>query len=1005
MIHQQLLRRAVAGRDPALVDFVETLAPRLLERFATIPALGGSGQQAAISDPCLPDRLARYRDEELERFSHNFDQSLTAHILNGLFAGMRMAEELPPGKALSDIEKRLWVMGYIVHDYTKVYGVKVDAGQLDAIRQVVRCLGKDLGFDAYLPGWLDYLDDVVFLAQNTQKVQGANLNLRDYHLRTRLRRLEKMRMLCSYADVLVHIRTPSEVMLPGSDGRNRAVNLGKTLDDLFGAGQAPRLAYHKLTEVRGLLSNLVNNAVMAELKAQGYQPYLFFPDGVVYLAAPGLQASVDPAAIAETVWERVVDIISESENFGIKPWTTGFLVSSALYTIAGLSGVLDAGRRRAMRLTSNKSPARLYGFFTGKSENDLKKLFGGDMEQVKAEQETVVTAQDIPADGRVHKLGEFLTMVYREVRKKYKKAPDISPLLLKTLAIDDLVTSEETKQQKGGTYFGWFYAASRFIQANPGLDENGIDDTMQRLSRQVLIWVEEQDLKAKDSAALKDTVCKYVSGLIVVDGSQPGAAIDVKASFAQELDRYTKAKAERRPQCSLCSTPFDAVFQEATEMPFINQQYSNKSPLSVPMLVRGVCPVCRVEMILRLVQQEGATEGNRPINLYLYPTYFFTLETERVAKSFVIEMRDLDVFALRQHLRDEGFSLNAFLRYEDFLGDETMQRRGVRPPRYREGEFAGLIFTSLTPLGRKPTDTDAWIIPALLAVGIPLLLDVKLVASPSFVPLFPSGADFHETVILDGPHTFTQHVWGTDRFRVNEVEQALIRLLELYDLHLDVFSERRKPHWAQINAIVKDIVTDPYYVFSYYERKERSQRAKKRKGKKGGKQSSFKGISPQDIERYMEIYYTLGGETDMGIIGKLVDAYAAFYRVDWKKLDSAYGVLRPLGTALDVVVESDPRTDRDDLILLVAGSVNDDQGRVRENQAEGFDPVVTNKSLGSYPERLALSRQRIEEFATICVDDLFAGYCRGDRAILRERTNRLRSAARFYYLRNYGYQK
>jgi CRISPR-associated protein Csc3 len=320
---------------------------------------------------------------------------------------------------------------------------------------------------------------------------------------------------------------------------------------------------------------------------------------------------------------------------------------------------------------------------------------------------------------------------------------------------------------------------------------------------------------------------------------------------------------------------------------------------------------------------------------------------------------------------------------------------------YRETEPAGLIFGSLNPLGRKPTDTDAWIIPALLGVGIPLLLDVKVVATPSFVPLFPSGADFRGTTLLDGPHAFITHVWGRDRFRVDELEEALIKLLELYDLHLDVFAKGYEPNWPQLNAVAKDVATAPYYVFSYYERKERGGSARQRRRKKGGQQSTFKGIPRRDLERYFEIYKVLGGESDMGIIGKLVDAYAAFYRPDWKKLDSAYAVLRPLGTAMDVIVKSKPHTERDDLFLLVTGAVNDDIDRVRADQAEGWIPLKTED-----PEQrwFPLLRQKIEEFARLCVDDLFYGCCQGDRAQLREQLNRLRSAARFYYLQKYGYQ-
>ena len=1000
MVHQELLRRAVIGRLPVLVDFVETLAPRLLERFSTIPALGGSGRPQSLTDPRLPDGLSCFTKEELALFGErNPDQSLTAHILNGLFAGLRMAERLPAEKALSDVEQRLWVLGYIVHDYTKVYGIKVPAGQLDTIRQVVCCLGEDLDFDSYLPHWLDHLDDIVFLAQNTQKVDGANLNLRDYQLKTHTRRLDVLRLLASYADVLVHIKSPSEVMLRASDGRNRAANLRKTLTDLFGTGRAPRMAYHKLTDVRGLLSNLMNNGIMTELKQQGHEPYLFFPSGVVYLSDPGAEARVDPQAVANAVWQRVLEIVGDSETFGVRRAGTGFIPSSALYELTGLEGVLAAGRRKAMGITSSKAAARLYGFFTGESESDLKQRFGNDAEQVQKAQERLVKERGVPFDVRVDQLGEFLTMVYRTVRRNYKRAPDVRQVLLDTLSLKGQVTPAETIQQKGGTYFGWFYAASRYMQLHPGLDDFGVEDTMRDVSEHVLVWVKENELEAKIGKGLDKAVKEYLAAQIEVDGQKIDSNGNSRRTFVQEINRYMTAKEDRKRLCSTCSSPYEAVEQEATEVPFVNQQYSNKNPLDVSMLIRGICPVCRIELILRLVQQEGLSEKRKPIQIYLYPTYFFTLESECVAKSFLMEMADLNLFALRHYLRAEGFSLEAFLNFDGFLSAGSRRRRGVRTPKYQEGEPAGLVFGSLTPLGRKPTDTDAWIIPALLAVGLPLLLDVKAVVTPSFVPLYRSGADFRETAILDSPHAFTSHTWGRDRFRVDELEEALLKLLELYDLHLDVFAEGYDPHWAQINAVVKDIATDPYHVFSYYERKERSRRARRRKDKKGGRQLTFNGISNQDVERYLEIYHSLGGETDMGIIGKLVDAYATFYRA--QKLDSAYGVLRPLGSAMDVIVKSDPRTQRGDLILLVAGAVNDDIDRVRGDQAEGWIPLKTEE-----PEQrwFPLLRQKIEGFSQLCVDDLFYSYCQGDRAVLRERLNRLRSAARFYYLQNYGYK-
>ncbi len=58
-------------------------------------------------------------------------------------------------------------------------------------------------------------------------------------------------MLSSITDLLVHITSPSDAQFRDARGRDIAYNLRQKLDTLFGSDLAPRLAYHKLLEVRG----------------------------------------------------------------------------------------------------------------------------------------------------------------------------------------------------------------------------------------------------------------------------------------------------------------------------------------------------------------------------------------------------------------------------------------------------------------------------------------------------------------------------------------------------------------------------------------------------------------------------------------------------------------------------------------------------------------------------------------------------------------------------------
>ncbi|NJO82495.1 MAG: type I-D CRISPR-associated protein Cas10d/Csc3 [Blastochloris sp.] len=287
---------------------METLAPQILLTFSRITALGGSGGMLpGERDPHLPPEAVAYTAEARENFGRaNPDQSLSAHLFNGIFAGAHLAELLPPAKALREIEWRIWILGFIVHDYTKIHGVSIEPRYMPQIRSMIEHQGEKLNFTAFLPTWRDYLDDITFLAQNTQKVADAAMNWSLYpNLQLDERRLMTLRYLASVADLLVHITRPADVAEPDQRGRKTFRNLGTTLGLLFGTTSPPRLVYHQLTEARGLLSNLINNSVMRALAIQGYQPYLFFPDGVVYLVRDQATAELQPDQILDALWREV----------------------------------------------------------------------------------------------------------------------------------------------------------------------------------------------------------------------------------------------------------------------------------------------------------------------------------------------------------------------------------------------------------------------------------------------------------------------------------------------------------------------------------------------------------------------------------------------------------------------------------------------------------------------------------------------------------------------------
>lgn len=1048
MIFQDLLRRAVAGRHRVLQQFVDTLAPHVLIAFSHKPALGGSGHPPVDHTIALPPEAIVYTEEVYRRFSEtNPDQSLSAHIINGIFAGARIAELLPEDKQFNDTEWQVWLLGFIVHDYTKVYGIALDAEHIPVACTLVERLGTDLHFDDFCANWKQYLQDIVFIAQNTQKVQGANLNIHAYpDAQLHFLRLDTLRLVASFADVLVHITRPSDVAQRDDRGRNTAQNLRTTLGILFGIGKTPRLFYHQLTDVRGLISNLINNAIMHEFERQGYIPYLFFPDGVVYLDVKREDILLDRESLIQSLWHHVgntlagmssekqedssdADTVTEDQNEADEPdgglritRTKDYMkVPPVLNELLAPESLIAAGRSAALRIRTSLCSERIGSEVcteqdidtSGLSQKDKKELFA----RVGLE---AMQKQGLPADVRVDQLAEYLGFIWRRLlRTWFPKSDWATTLLLEILELQDDISPERAEAQRSGTPTGWFYVAARYMQIH-SLSQDGLIERMDEIGMRVLAFLKEQQMSPPDIGRFKEAFCDYVGSIVNVNGTILTPAESIHEHFIQEFQSYCERKENNKVQCSLCSSPYEAHQQDKSEVLFKPQQYSNKTRLDTSTVVRGICPICALEMMLRQVQQgmlAGKAQDEKPITLFLYPTYFFTPETAQVVHDFINRLRDLNVpDLLFSHLGKQGWNFQTFASYDTFvvtdtdIADSSLTQWTLRTPRFSERDPASLFFFSMRPAMKNPTDTDAWIVPVLYTLALPLLLDVKVVATSSFVPIYGSGADFRETSILDAPHHFVRYIPGIDTFRIDELLPALWKLLRLYELHLDVFAESKDMKWGWITTLAKDIVTDPYFVFQYYDRKQRASKDKPQKKEKKSRAkaktetSSGDGVSRFVVQRYYSIYETLGGKKDMGFIGRLVDAYATFYRA--RNLKAAHDILRPLVTSIEVVVESDPKTERDDLHLLVAGAVNDDQERVRNDPKNtgGFDPITTNKEIVDYKERLVLSREKIAAFVDLFLTEAFEGYCNKDRGILRERANRIRSAARFYYLAHYTYR-
>ena len=220
-------------------------------------------------------------------------------------------------------------------------------------------------------------------------------------------------------------------------------------------------------------------------------------------------------------------------------------------------------------------------------------------------------------------------------------------------------------------------------------------------------------------------------------------------------------------------------------------------------------------------------------------------------------------------------------------------------------------------------------------------------------------------------------------------------MLIVYSLHLDTRSSPPDAKWRDLIKTVRLVTTNVLNVFSLANQKLRADK---------------RDASSQEVFRYWKYAEELtvsseqlsvinGGEYLMNFIEELAKKYRQFYRVSEDDLgnvyyqESSHSILRPISIALDVMLSSSSNTDKNTLINFGSGEIRNALERLKGKEISRRI-LRKNKSQELYV---------IKEFMEFCVEEILGneetkqGYCKGDRALLQENRNRIKSGAEFAY--------
>jgi CRISPR-associated protein Csc3 len=963
LLQTLLIETLPADSDPILRLYIETVLPAMEREFAVMPALGGS---EAAHYHLLSQLGDSHAQEKAKRWSNRADQSLLVHVLNALLTAWNVANYL--SQPLSDVEKYLLCLGLTLHDYNKYcHGQGEEtpqADQVSAILDLCQTLAEKLNFQAFWSDWQQYLPEIGYLAQNTQYKAGTNAiptNWPQFTVDDR-RRLElPLRRLLAFGDIAVHMQDPGDIVTQTGGDRLR--------EHLRFLGIKKTLVYHRLRDSLGILTNGIHNATVRFAGELDWEPILFFAQGVVYLAPPD-SPTPDCYELQAFIWQQISQLLGskmlggdigfkrDGKGLKVAPQTLELFAPTDL--IRQLPQVIEA------RVANVKSPA---------TPKRLAKLALSDDEQ-----EFLSQGADIRAD----RLAEFIVLTQKEF---FGNSPEYIDWILAALDLQGKLSPEQTQAQAGGVNYGWYQAAAYYVASHPSLTPEAMTQNLSVLAENLATWAEENQLLPDHDSPTRDLFFSYLTHYLEVQGWDSH-----DRDFQDELTAYTvaKTKAAKQPICSLSSGEFASEDQMDSVVLFKPQQYSNKNPLGGRQIKRGISKIWSLEMLLRQALWSvpaGKLEEQQPIFLYIFPAYVYSPQTAAAIRLLVNDMKRTNLWEVRKCWLNAGMDANQ-LRFLDWRQTDEPESGRYPGDKYAGADLPFMATTYTTTRGK--TLTDAWIEPAFLALVLPRLLGVKVIATSSAVPIYNSDRDFKESVILDGPAGFWHLLNLPTALRIQGVSQALERLLVAYSLHLDSRSSPPDARWRALIGTVREVTTNVLNVFAL--------------ANEGLRRDKRERPSTEEVRRYW--YYTqiwLGGDknsTDerqtrvggylMKLIEELVQQYRQFYQV--KVTESSHTILLPISKALEVILTVPQQVDYEDLILQGAGQLKDALDR-REVYTR---PLLMDKSV-DYPTRQAQELTAIHTFMSTCVHQLFGQLYNYDRALLQENRNRIKSGAEFAY--------
>ena len=1058
--------------DPVMRDFAEYVLPPFLKATIGVTAKGGKFIEKQLAEGKNVNALE--------------DQSLNTHILNGLFAANFIEQELEKlnttiKRCIKELERRIGIAGFILHDFEKfnydrfpempekyknIEYIRKSSNQEDEEnliqkhKEILDIIIRQLRLDYFInpsdpEAYKEYIDDFLTIAYNTQTRWDTNWNFSEYNgLSPKL--LEHRKKLVSLTSLACLADRLSSIIKHPQDA------LSTSLDNILGrlSDRQLKLTYHNIAENRGVLTNILNNALIDEYigmnldDCQYYKPILYLPTGVIYLTyknAPPISLDNIPNKViqkmkslcAEKLRIRYTGFNRDGKGIKYADYYNLFFNTSELMEV-GLNATFNilndnkkpvskARSETLQKFQQQKILSKNYNFEFGDNPNidriaefcDLisRKIWVVKLNEIE---KNCKQNKDLPKPPKLNLIDEVI---------QFWDLSDYLPAIREIERINETLKEHKIKGNTGGLPLEWYYLAAKYLEHNQGIED------VKPLCKKLLIHLIQKINPILENYDLPDgwdDLREWVKRVIMLPNQETNNISPDK--FLEELKRYQLAKKSGRGKqliCSISHSAYTVTEQMESSVLFTPQVYTNKQMLGGSNAKRNIDSIAGIEMMLRQILMSQTASSGKNFEetkyryLYLYPTYYCTPETNTFLHQAYETIRQsrFDT-GIRNHFVDKeqtaNLTLENYQNLDIFHLEDTTRKNKIFKLSYPEDQPLTFYFMALPPeikgKDNKTTDTESWIMPAWLGLAFPMILDIKVVVSESPIPPFKEGSDFPETVFLDSAPQAFKALLKQDKFRLDYILEnyqnpenkqnnsaPLNALTAAYTIHLDVNSKQGKggydPNWGKLAELAKDLETSPLYVFSYL--------------KKIARGKNIESPSIRKIKLYAYDFYPcfdpyiqfnpnkekfiMLNENNLPLTDSkesksplnhplnLTLLYREFYRAKSGYPMKANAILKPIDEAASIILNADNSIcSGEALIHLVAARISKLMDRVHSSTAEGrwrFSGKERDKE-----------REKIMEFSTYFVRDVFQNAFGGDRARLAGRQlNIIRDTCEFLY--------